>query len=130
MPRLSDRKADGPAGRRDGGCVEERAGIVHGRVGREDRRDLAALEFGRGLAKASADVIERAEVIVHERLSRDPDDPAEGLDAVGFLRVAHLAALEFGAFDHLLQRRGFRELNAGKGFEVAGEHLAGGGLGA
>ena len=90
--------------------VEERRAVGHRRVGGEDAPDDVALERRRRGAEERRHPGEGVEVVVDQHLAGDADHLAEGLDAVGLLRLADGAALELARLVDLLELRRLAEL--------------------
>ena len=98
--------------------VEERRAVGHRRVGGEDAPDDVALERRRRGAEERRHPGEGVEVVVDQHLAGDADHLAEGLDAVGLLRLADGAALELAGLVDLLELRRLAELQPVHQLEV------------
>ena len=98
--------------------MEQRLAIGHGRIGGEDAPDHIGFQGGRGRAKERRHPGEGVEIVIDQHLAGDPDHLAVGLDPVGLLGLADGAALELAGLVHLLELRGFAELQALHRLEV------------
>ena len=98
--------------------VEERRAVGHRRVGGEDAPDDVALQRRRRGAEERRHPGEGVEVVVDQHLAGDADHLAEGLDAVGLLRLADGAALELAGLVDLLELRRLAELQPVHQLEV------------
>ena len=92
--------------------------VGHRRVGGEDAPDDVALQRRRRGAEERRHPGEGVEVVVDQHLAGDADHLAEGLDAVGLLRLADGAALELAGLVDLLELRRLAELQPVHQLEV------------
>ena len=98
--------------------MEQGLAIGHVRIGGEDAPDHVGFKGGSGRAEERRHPGEGIEIVIDQHLAGDADDLAIGLDAVGLLRLPDGAALELAQFIHLLELRGFTQLQALDRLEV------------
>ena len=84
----------------------------------EDAPHHVGFKGGRGRAEERRHPGEGIEIVIDQHLAGDADDLAIGLDAVGLLGFPDGAALELARFIHLLELRGFAQLQALDRLEV------------